>query len=280
MTGTARAIVMNGATVTLRRMRLRIDELAARTGTTSRNIRAYQARGLLHPPQLDGRTGYYDDEHVRRLEIIDELQGRGFSLEAIRAVIDTWSRGGDLAHLIGFRHLIDAPFSDEEPVELDVEELLDVFPDARDDWSLVQRAVELDMVVVEDDGRVVVPSPMLLDAGRELVRLGVPLAEILDLVELLRDEIQRVADRFLRIVSDYAIGPLVEEADLSPERVSEVTGPLERLRPLAMEIARPFLARSMRLAIDDTVEHYRDVIERAEQVQRDARADRGEAGPA
>ena len=29
-------------------MRLRIDELAARTGTTSRNIRAYQARGLLH----------------------------------------------------------------------------------------------------------------------------------------------------------------------------------------------------------------------------------------
>lgn len=251
-------------------MRLRIDELAARTGTTSRNIRAYQARGLLPPPELDGRTGYYDEDHLRRLEIIDELQGRGFSLEAIRAVIDTWSQGGDLAHLIGFHHLIDAPFNDEEPEELAVEELLDTFPEARDDWALITRAVELELVVLQDDGRVVVPSPMLLDAGRELVNLGVPLSEILDLVEVLRGEIQFIADRFLRIVSDYAIKPLVEEETISAERVNEIMGPLERLRPVAMEIARPFLARSIRTSIDATVEHYRDVIERAEQARRDA----------
>lgn len=249
-------------------MRLRIDELAAKTGTTSRNIRAYQARGLLHPPELDGRTGYYDEDHVRRLEIIDELQDRGFSLEAIRAVIDTWAKGGDLGHLIGFRHLIEAPFSDEVPEEMSVEELLDLFPEARDDWDLIGRAVELDLLTIDDSGRVHVPSPMLINAGHELIRLGVPLTEILDLVELLRDEIQRIADRFLEIVSDYAIRPLVTEADLSPERVTEVMGPLERLRPVAMEIARPFLARSMRVAIDTTVEHYRDVIERAEAVHR------------
>jgi len=60
----------------------------------------------------------------------------------------------------------------------------------------------------------------------------------------------------------------VAEDDLSPERITEVMGPLERLRPVAMEIARPFLARSMRVAIDATVEHYRDVIERAEAVHR------------
>lgn len=265
-------------------MRLRIDELANRTGTTSRNIRAYQARGLLHPPDLDGRTGYYDEDHVRRLEIISELQDRGFSLEAIRAVIDTWSQGGDLAHLIGFRHLIEAPFSDEEPVEIDVEELFETFPEAREDWSLITRAVELELVVLEDDGRVVVPSPMLLDAGRELIRLGVPLSEILDLVEVLRGEIQFIADRFLRIVSEYAIKPLVEEESISAQRVNEIMGPLERLRPVAMEIARPFLARSIRRSIDATVDHYRDVIERAEQVQRGALdgtdADEAQAGPA
>lgn len=251
-------------------MRLRIDELATRTGTTSRNIRAYQARGLLHPPELEGRTGFYDEDHVRRLEIIDELQQRGFSLEAIRAVIDTWSQGGDLAHLIGFQHLIDAPINDEEPAEIGIEELFDTFPEARTEWSLITRAIDLELVVLGEDGRVTVPSPMLLNAGRELVKLGVPLGEILDLVEILRDEIQRIADRFLRIVSDYAIKPLVDEPTVTPQRINEIMGPLERLRPVAMEIARPFLARSIRVAIDHTVEHYRDIIEHAERVHREA----------
>ena len=234
-------------------VRYRIDELAHETGTTSRNIRAYQARGLLHPPELEGRTGYYDQDHVRRLEIIGELQERGFSLEAIRAILDTWQTGGDLGHLIGFRHLINAPFSDEEPEELSIQEMLDAFPDAKDDWTLITRAVELEMVEVLDDGTVVAPSPMLLNAGRELTALGVPLAEILDLVELLQDEIQRIADRFLRIVSDYAIKPMVDAEEIQPQRLNDIMGPLERLRPVAMEIARPFLARSMRIAIENTV---------------------------
>ena len=35
------------------------DELARRTRLTVRNIRAYQSRGLVPPPELRGRTGYY-----------------------------------------------------------------------------------------------------------------------------------------------------------------------------------------------------------------------------
>ena len=36
---------------------LTIDELAQRTGLTTRNIRAYQSRGLLPPPEVRVRTG-------------------------------------------------------------------------------------------------------------------------------------------------------------------------------------------------------------------------------
>ncbi len=36
-----------------------IRELAERTGMTVRNIRAHQTRGLLPPPVVRGRTGYY-----------------------------------------------------------------------------------------------------------------------------------------------------------------------------------------------------------------------------
>jgi DNA-binding transcriptional MerR regulator len=59
---------------------LTIDELARRIGMTVRNIRAHQSRGLLPPPEVRGRTGYYGADHVARLELIQELQAEGFNL--------------------------------------------------------------------------------------------------------------------------------------------------------------------------------------------------------
>src|SRR5918996_729506 len=49
---------------------LTIDELAARGGMTVRNVRAYASRGLLPPPRLVGRTGYYGRDHVDRLLLL------------------------------------------------------------------------------------------------------------------------------------------------------------------------------------------------------------------
>src|SRR5881409_2365094 len=67
---------------------LTIDELAQRTGMTVRNIRAHQSRGLLPPPEVRGRTGYYGSVHLARIELIRETQGQGFNLEAIRRLVD------------------------------------------------------------------------------------------------------------------------------------------------------------------------------------------------
>src|SRR3954453_19914665 len=65
-----------------------IDELARRTGMTVRNIRAHQSRGLLPAPEVRGRTGYYGADHIARIELIRELQGEGFNLEAIRRLVE------------------------------------------------------------------------------------------------------------------------------------------------------------------------------------------------
>src|SRR5437764_215117 len=53
--------------------RLTVDELARNAGITTRNVRAYQERGLLPPPTRVGRVGYYDERHLARLSIIGEL---------------------------------------------------------------------------------------------------------------------------------------------------------------------------------------------------------------
>src|SRR5690242_16776946 len=63
--------------------RYTVEELAAKVGMSPRNIRAHQTRSLLGPPVRRGRTAYYDDSHVRRLEAIKSLQRQGYNLVAI-----------------------------------------------------------------------------------------------------------------------------------------------------------------------------------------------------
>jgi DNA-binding transcriptional MerR regulator len=161
---------------------------ASTSSLTARGSRAAPSAptrpaGLLPPPELQGRTGYYADEHLQRLRIIDELQERGFSLAAIRQTLDTWATGGDLGHLLGFEHLLAAPLLDEEPQQLTLAALLERFPAAADEPPLLQRSIELGLLEVDDtpgrgttrrggDQPVTIPSPMLLDAGEELGAAG------------------------------------------------------------------------------------------------------------
>src|SRR3989449_6711739 len=85
-----------------------IDELARNTGMTVRNIRAHQSRGLVPPPNVRGRTGYYGDEHLARIELIKELQADGFNLEAIKRLLE--GAGVLSSEGLDFSRTLRAPF--------------------------------------------------------------------------------------------------------------------------------------------------------------------------
>jgi DNA-binding transcriptional MerR regulator len=68
---------------------LRIDDLARKAGVTVDTIRYYQREGLLPPAERDGRTKVYGPEHLARLAQIRELQGRRFSLAAIKSLLES-----------------------------------------------------------------------------------------------------------------------------------------------------------------------------------------------
>jgi DNA-binding transcriptional MerR regulator len=67
---------------------MRIRELAARTGTTTRTLRYYEEQGLL--PAGRSANGYraYDEQHVRLVREIRSLQSIGFSLEDARPFVE------------------------------------------------------------------------------------------------------------------------------------------------------------------------------------------------
>jgi DNA-binding transcriptional MerR regulator len=80
---------------------LTVDQLARRAGTTTRNVRSFQTLGLLHRPQLRGRTGLYGQEHLDRLRAILRLQRAGFSLGAVGVLFDAWEQGLTLERVLG-----------------------------------------------------------------------------------------------------------------------------------------------------------------------------------
>ncbi|MFJ8534827.1 MULTISPECIES: MerR family transcriptional regulator [unclassified Streptomyces] len=72
---------------------MRIGELAARAGTTTRTLRYYESRGLL-PARRSG-NGYrtYDESDLKLLRQIRTLQDFGFDLEETRPFVECLRAG-------------------------------------------------------------------------------------------------------------------------------------------------------------------------------------------
>lgn len=70
-------------------------ELADAAGISMRNLRAYRQRGLLDPPRMHGRKGYYGPEHLAQLRTVRALLARGLSLSEMITVLQ--ERGGQAA---------------------------------------------------------------------------------------------------------------------------------------------------------------------------------------
>jgi DNA-binding transcriptional MerR regulator len=72
---------------------MRIGELAARAGTTTRTLRYYEARGLLPARRADNGYRTYDESDLRLLRQIRTLQDFGFDLEETRPFVECLRAG-------------------------------------------------------------------------------------------------------------------------------------------------------------------------------------------
>jgi DNA-binding transcriptional MerR regulator len=83
----------------------RLDELVRRSGVSSRNIRAYQERGLLAAPKRDGRVAIYDENHLWQLRIITQLLHKGYTVAHIQDFFQGFAKNLDLADTLGIQEL-------------------------------------------------------------------------------------------------------------------------------------------------------------------------------
>lgn len=219
-----------------------IDELAREGQSTVRNVRAYQDRGLLPPPVRRGRTGWYSHDHLARLRLIGSLLARGYTLGNIAELIEALEKGNDLRQIVGLERAIASPWSDEQPRHFTLPELLRMFGIVFNPRTL-SKVIELGLL--EPDGlRYRAPSPKMLIAGAELAKAGMPLEELLKVIEGLRANVQRVADEMVqliaRLLDHYGEGRLPPREDVP--RLAET---IWRLRPLAMMAVEAEVSRAL-----------------------------------
>lgn len=216
-------------------------------GMSVRNIRAHQSRGLLPPPEIRGRTGYYGPDHIARLELISEMQADGFNLQSIKRLLGR--SNGAVEQVLGFRRALMTPFEQEEPELIDERELAERWGGALDP-KLLARAQKLGLIQSLGEGRYEIPSPTLYRAGEQVLALGVSPETVLTVAEKIKRRSEAIAQSFVELFLEGVWKPFVE-AGRPDEQWPEVREALERLRPLASDAVLASFQRAMTEAVEE-----------------------------
>ncbi len=206
---------------------LTLDELTARVGMSVRNVRFYTSKGLVPPPIRRGRSGYYGPEHVARLELVQELQGHGFTLAAIEKYLATMPPDASAEDVALTRTLL-APWMLEQPVLMTRDQLASrAGRELSDDDLDVLAALDIATCVGEDRYRV---APSQLSVGFGLLELGYPAEAAAAAQKLYRRHGQEIADELYELFRTQ-VWPRYRESGMTSERLAEV---VERLKPLSV----------------------------------------------
>jgi DNA-binding transcriptional MerR regulator len=210
-------------TVTL----LTLEELTERVAMSVRNIRFYTTKGLVPPPIRRGRSGYYTADHVARLQLVQELQGHGFTLSAIERYVAGIPDGASPEDIALHRAML-APWMADSWEDLSRAEL-----DQRAGRALSASDLETlaALGVVESAGRGRFRVSMSqLGVGLGLLDLGYPIEAARAAAQVYAVHGRAIAEELYELFRTK-VWPVYKEQGVSPETIQEV---VERLKPLSI----------------------------------------------
>lgn len=226
---------------------LTIDELARASGVTVRNLRAYQARGLLPAPEVRARTGYYGPEHRARLELIQDLQAQGVKLETIKKLFV--ATDGSTEQVLTFIRTLRELFGEQERTIVSRRELAERF--GTTDEALLKRGLKLGLLqqVAEDQYEEVLPE--LSRVGQSLVGLGIPLERSLEVVSQLRRQADGIAKLYVDVFLDEVWEPF-EASGRPDDEWPRLHDTIAQLRNISREALLSVLGLAVSERLDQT----------------------------
>jgi DNA-binding transcriptional MerR regulator len=234
----------------------RIDDLARAAGTTTRNVRAYQDRGLLPPPRREGRVGIYDDGHLARLRLIGSMLNRGYNTAQISELITAWEQSKDITDVLGVEEAVTSPWSEESPVTIETSALLEMLGDR----DLYDRIVELGLVSTDGE-QSVISSPQLVNVFLELMSFGFTPARAIELNEQISPLIDQLARQMVEAAAELIFAEHGNTWVPEGDELGPITETLQRMRSLAVTSLQVNFAHAMERNVEQVLgEHIHRVL--------------------
>ncbi|MGA9374972.1 MAG: MerR family transcriptional regulator [Mycobacterium sp.] len=238
----------------------RIDELAQLAGTTTRNIRVYRDRGLLHPPLRVGRIALFNDTHLTRLRLITSLLDRGYNIAHVHEMLSAWEQGKGVGDLLGIESAIAGSWATEKPERMSV-------ADARrlvDDDPGFDRMVDLGVIKLEDAGpgraarqedhTAIVVRPKLIEAFSELRQYGVSTDKLIGLHEQIAPLVDQISGLLVQAGIAEVLHRVNPGAPLPADtEIAELLTMLVRFRTQAVSAVSATLAFSIESTVESAV---------------------------
>ncbi|AUH67184.1 MULTISPECIES: MerR family transcriptional regulator [Gordonia] len=211
----------------------RIDDLARAAGTTTRNVRGYQDRGLIPRPIRRGRIAIYGDEHLAKLRVINDLLARGFTMTHIGDFFKRVQTGDDIAESLGLREVVSRPWSQTPTDTVTAAELHAKLNTS--DPKLLSRVREFGLIepIGDDDPprQYMIKDVETIDAYQRLMQIGIPLPYILDLQRQLDEDMDRAAKTLIsagrRAITEGRFDGWIPESGAESDWASTFLGELK-----------------------------------------------------
>ena len=231
------------------RAEYRIDEVARRAGTTTRNVRAYRERGLLPPPRRVGRLALFDDSHVSRLTLIASMLERGYTISHVREMLTAWEEGKELADVIGVEKALIGTWSDDRRETVALEEVLQ----AVGDQHALDRLVTLGLIRVEGS-RATVERPKLVKAFRKMRDYGMSMDTIIGVHEEVAPLIDQISRTLVNAGAQHVSAQL-DSTGGKPNNsdINELVTMLVQFREVSVAAVTASLAASIETTIESVV---------------------------
>jgi DNA-binding transcriptional MerR regulator len=230
----------------------RIEELARLGGTTTRNIRVYRDRGLLHPPLRVGRIALFNDTHLTRLRLITSMLDRGYNIAHVHEMLSAWEQGKNLGDMLGLESAIAGSWATERPERM-------TLADAKalvDDDSAFERLVGNGVIKLDGEGgaNATVLRPKLIEAFNEIRQYGISIDKLVDIHEQVLPHIDEISGILVRAGVDHVAHRIKPGASLPPDtEVAELITMLIRFRTQAVSAVSATLAFSIESTIESVV---------------------------